>query len=208
MRINKIELKNFKRLTDLTIENIPSTAKLVLLIGANGSGKSSVFDALRFTEHRDASTLLLSYYKKDVSVPLSIKIWDQKNSPDYLYTYSDGNIDSGLDGDSFYGRTSFRHIPRLNIKALPGELSANNRTRKLISHLSDNPLFIDKDNQFERDIEIITQRILLAIFRTNTTSAGSHNGCLYFFKIIKTGVTTLRRSRIKCVNLPGVSPLQ
>ena len=45
MRITKVELKNFKRFTDLTIDGIPTDAKLVLLIGSNGSGKSSVFDA-------------------------------------------------------------------------------------------------------------------------------------------------------------------
>jgi predicted ATP-dependent endonuclease of OLD family len=46
MRIQSIHLQNFKRFTDLKIDAIPNPAKLVLLIGANGSGKSSVFDAL------------------------------------------------------------------------------------------------------------------------------------------------------------------
>jgi len=45
MRITRLQLKNFKRFTDLTIESIPKEAKLVLLIGSNGSGKSSIFDA-------------------------------------------------------------------------------------------------------------------------------------------------------------------
>ena len=48
MKIQKLQLKNFKRFTDLTIEGIPGNTKLVLLIGANGSGKSSVFDAFEF----------------------------------------------------------------------------------------------------------------------------------------------------------------
>ena len=46
MKIKSIKLKDFKRFTDLTIENLPETAKLVVMIGPNGSGKSSVFDAL------------------------------------------------------------------------------------------------------------------------------------------------------------------
>ena len=45
MRIRSLKLKNFKRFTDLELQDIPESAKLVLLIGANGSGKSSVFDA-------------------------------------------------------------------------------------------------------------------------------------------------------------------
>ena len=57
MFINKLQLKNFKRFTDLTVDLAPqppkgvanqedeNLPKLVLLIGANGSGKSCIFDA-------------------------------------------------------------------------------------------------------------------------------------------------------------------
>ena len=48
MKIKSIKLKDFKRFTDLTIEGLPETAKLVVMIGPNGCGKSSVFDALDF----------------------------------------------------------------------------------------------------------------------------------------------------------------
>ena len=48
MKINSIRMKGFKRFTDLTIEGLPETARLVVLIGPNGCGKSSVFDALNF----------------------------------------------------------------------------------------------------------------------------------------------------------------
>ena len=47
MKIKSIHLKDFKRFTDLTIEGLPETAKLVVMIGSNGCGKSSVFDALQ-----------------------------------------------------------------------------------------------------------------------------------------------------------------
>ena len=46
MKIKSIKLEGFKRFTDLKIEGIPETAKLVVMIGPNGCGKSSVFDAL------------------------------------------------------------------------------------------------------------------------------------------------------------------
>jgi predicted ATPase len=45
MRIKKITVQNFKRFTDLIIKDIPSTAKLVVLVGPNGSGKTSIFEA-------------------------------------------------------------------------------------------------------------------------------------------------------------------
>ena len=48
MKIKSMHLKNFKRFSDLTIDCIPESAKLVLLVGANGSGKSSIFDAFHW----------------------------------------------------------------------------------------------------------------------------------------------------------------
>ena len=45
MRIHSVHLQNYKRFVDLTLTDIPSNTRLVVLIGANGSGKSSLFDA-------------------------------------------------------------------------------------------------------------------------------------------------------------------
>ena len=45
MRVKYIQLKDYKRFTDLTISEVPEAARLVVLVGPNGSGKSSVFDS-------------------------------------------------------------------------------------------------------------------------------------------------------------------
>ena len=39
MRIESIHIENFKRFTDLHIEGIPSSAKLVVIVGPNGMWK-------------------------------------------------------------------------------------------------------------------------------------------------------------------------
>lgn len=46
MRIKKVELSNFKRFTHLIVEGIPESVKLVILVGPNGSGKTSFMEAM------------------------------------------------------------------------------------------------------------------------------------------------------------------
>lgn len=46
MRILNTHITRFRRFADLTIRDVPESAKLVVLAGPNGSGKSSLFDAL------------------------------------------------------------------------------------------------------------------------------------------------------------------
>ena len=57
MRIKSIELKNFKRFTHLTVDKIPETARLVVLVGPNGSGKTSFMEAMnhfyKYSGYRD-----------------------------------------------------------------------------------------------------------------------------------------------------------
>ena len=45
MKIKQVTITKFKRFSDLTIKDIPESAKLVILVGPNGSGKTSLFEA-------------------------------------------------------------------------------------------------------------------------------------------------------------------
>lgn len=165
MRIGKLELRNFKRFTDLTIDNIPEDSKLVLLIGSNGSGKSSVFDAFELLNSLGRFQSLhegWEYYRKEKNEAIAIRLTDQS-----------GNVWSSDENDSktftnagrpFYGRTSFRQVPRLTRTRL-GSASFDFPTD------TDRPrLFIEKDNRFENDIERITETILKDLFRTGNSN--------------------------------------
>lgn len=166
MKVTKLHLKNFKRFTDLKIENIPTSAKLVLLIGSNGSGKSSVFDAFEVSSQifKGASSDR-DYYKKNKNNKFSVEIFENERSSILNEDFDFGvNGSSSFNAKSFYGRTSFRQVPKLKRTAL-GQGGKFN-----FEEDSDRPRqFIEKDDRFENDIEKITEVILKDLFRSENT---------------------------------------
>jgi len=67
MKIKSIKLEGFKRFTNLRIEKIPEKTKLVVMVGPNGCGKSSVFDALQKYKYSKGHLQMVasnSYYSK------------------------------------------------------------------------------------------------------------------------------------------------
>ena len=120
MKIKKIAIRNFKRFTDLEISAIPDSSKLVLLIGSNGSGKSSLFDAFDWLSKGMSKAMPYSeeqtkiYYRKDVDA-----------SPFVSIEFTDGTeiekgeqITKGRDLiRKFIGRSSIRIIPHISDKA-------------------------------------------------------------------------------------------
>jgi len=167
MKISKIHLKNFKRFTDLLVDNIPPTAKLVLLIGSNGSGKSSLFDAFGFVdtaikEYHARDDEFWDYYRKHKDAPASVTVFFGDKSENTVSSDDYSNIyRKKLSPTAFYGRTSFRQIPRLTRTSLGqgGKIDFQKD--------SDRPrFFIERDERFENDVEKIAEVILKDIFRS------------------------------------------
>lgn len=111
MRVTGIQLKNFKRFTDLTIKNIPETAKLVLVVGPNGSGKSSLFDAL-FHWYRIKADLGFNtdhlYLRKDADQPFE---WNES----VIVTVAGGK--KPVRG-SLYVRSAYRNDPDFQVTGI------------------------------------------------------------------------------------------
>lgn len=86
MKISKVEIKNFKRFDDLTIDLGDSPGKIIALVGPNGCGKSSVLDAFltynaQYIGNIGSQGGNVQDFKKDTSVASSpgqsIKIYLQ-----------------------------------------------------------------------------------------------------------------------------------
>lgn len=158
MRIRKIELKNFKRFTDLTISDIPDSSKLVLVIGSNGSGKSSLFDAFDWLSKGPYKSLpyngddTANYYRKNSS-----------SEPAALVEFIDGNliekkgtgVSKGIElVQRFLGRRSIRIVPRISNNANTASVSSDN----------DSPMtYIENDTRFINDVFLFIQQINTAL---------------------------------------------
>lgn len=115
MRIRGIYLTGFKRFTDLTIEGIPDTARLVVLVGPSGSGKSSVFDAINAWGKEQIYSLYdPEYYRKD-GQPTN------RGSPEPFHSLGVSiNADdcpSNL-GEACYIRSAYRHTPQFSVSTM------------------------------------------------------------------------------------------
>jgi AAA15 family ATPase/GTPase len=155
MKILKIELENFKRFANLHIDNIPNDAKLVLLIGSNGSGKSCVFDAFDYLVKGIYKGLAFNnqeqndeYYYKDKNLPAKINI-TLDNKEEILKENNILKKNNEL-AKKFIGRSSIRIVPHITNNANPDQIAID----------MDSPrAYIEPDQRFINDVFEYIQRI-------------------------------------------------
>jgi len=134
MKITKVHLKNFKRFTELEIKEIPPEAKLVVLVGPNGCGKSSVFDAFEKVFNINKSVIPEEdYLRKDENQPWICEIETDKGS---FGNNSFGNNNViPPEKNALYVRSSYRVNPQFNvgqINSMPDSLEDHDRPKRMI----------------------------------------------------------------------------
>jgi len=178
MRIKSLELKNFKRFTDLTLQGIPEDAKLVLLIGSNGSGKSSVFDAFELLSDLIRRTRKppgtvdfnrgyfqggkeYSYYHKNHNLlQINLEFADNNLIECRFDSTFTGRLTTSMNFEPsvFYGRSAVRYLPRITRTSIGQSID--------IIQDTDRPqYFIDEDHRFENDIDLLIKDVVQNIFR-------------------------------------------
>lgn len=121
MKIKKLHLKKYKRFSDLTIDLGESPKRIVALVGPNGCGKSSVFDAMLFLKNA-YGRIGGSSSRKDY------RYHSLDQAPNYDYQnisiiFTDGDFatvntrkkQEGKENTIFSFRSSFRYNGSLNV---------------------------------------------------------------------------------------------
>ena len=114
MKIKNIKLQNFKKFSNLTIDNLPDTVKLVVLLGPNGCGKSSLIESMEVARKiyglhqipwNDSN---FDYYIKE-DIPIN-KVYHQ--IAENLQTREDILVQTQLSKLSFHGTYHIRNLAK------------------------------------------------------------------------------------------------
>ena len=129
MRIRAIHLKGFKRFTDLKIKNLAPTVKLVVLLGPNGCGKSSLFDAFLAKSHHYARKGYgfdpdYHYYKASI-----------KSFSDPIIEFHNTSSNS-IPEEAIYVRTAYRNEPDVHVNSISAQQPV--LTERRFTHMTQN----------------------------------------------------------------------
>jgi predicted ATPase len=212
MRIKSVELSNFKRFTHLVVDGLPDTTKLIVLVGSNGSGKTSFFEAFnhfyKYSGYQNVGDYHY-YLKAENDIKLEDTRWfeqAQKLVNIVFYDTEFPNIvgKSNVRGH-FYFRTAYRNEPDFSIRAMQqqneptssarletliqNDLTVSANYERLIAHTISGVFDTANNNKSVENLrEELTGKIRKALARVfNDLSLFSlgeplNNGSFYFKK--------------------------
>lgn len=169
MRIKTIQLKDFKRFNDLTLDLNFHQKKIIALVGPNGSGKSSVFDGFEqfSTSEREKRNGMrfrkkASYFKKSFFQLIGLSSeedGDDYDSQRHVFITSD---QQEYTNTSFYIRSAHRFTPRIDVTEI--------KTLKKVEEDEKRPKYlIDADSRLEENYERLIGGFFYEVYNKEVT---------------------------------------
>jgi len=121
VRIRSIQFRNFRRFTELAVQGLPESARLVVLAGPNGVGKSSFFDGLGTWYRRT----VWNGVQGDEIYNAKLGAHDQSHHFDRVTVELHGPLrdNAALKQTSIYFRTAYRHEVEFKVQTLEQQQS-------------------------------------------------------------------------------------
>ena len=155
MRFKSVRIKDSRRFTDLAVQGVPETARLILLAGPNGCGKSSFLDALHIG-HQEISNLGIQwdddYHHKVAS--LTDRSWTPQNVSMELHDTT--NFSEQQRRKLLYVRTAYRNDPEFQVSQL-------SRMGDPLDHLRFTRM-IDNDEAVAKNFQRLASQALEDVF--------------------------------------------
>lgn len=132
MRLEGIRIRDFKRFADLTVKEIPPTARLVILTGPNGSGKTSLFEAFNYWMNflRGQNHFEADYHARaSAGATTNASVLLQQIEPSF-HGVSDVKSDEVRKRKVFYIRSAYRHEPDFTSNGLGAAEDILNDSRR------------------------------------------------------------------------------
>ena len=101
MKVKAVQLTDFKRFSNLRIEDVPETALLVVVTGPNGSGKSGIFEAFNYWKR---PVMGHGQQRDDGFFARSLA-----RAPQVQVEFHSGQPDQKAARRAFYQRSAYRH---------------------------------------------------------------------------------------------------
>ena len=165
MKIKELQLNRFKRFTNLKLAGIPESAKLIVLVGPNGSGKTSLFEALnhwyKFKGFNDPGNQ--EYLEKNDGEASTPDAWRQASQNKVkLEFHNDQNVSRENIKGKFYFRTAYRNEPDFTVSNLNKQ---NNPAESIrLSNLMQN------DQTVSENYQRLVGQTLAGVYKTSNNN--------------------------------------
>lgn len=171
MKIQKIILKKFKRFSHLTIDEIPETAKLIVLVGPNGAGKTSLFEGFNhyyktkgFKNHGQQD--YIEKKEDEVNVLTPNPNWHMGKVQMWFYSTADIANNANAIRGKFYFRTAYRNESDFSTQTLTKQADPTHAIK--LQTLMQNDITVSEN--YQRLISQTLSGVYSKTYDTNTVA--------------------------------------